>query len=328
MDRIPIVPIVGGGPAGMSCALWLHNFGLAPLIIESEPLLGGMQRRSPYPNIWLLGRPGALARENADDFVRHITQEGIRTLLGASPDRLIQHGEARFELGVAFVDGRPPETLSCSALVIATGTQFRSREWLDSVTNARALVEKRRVHIGPACAGEASADFGSHALIVGGGDNAFDVARLLRAKGTRVTIAMRSQRPRAQAMLVERATADIPGSGGITIETGQRVLALAEDGSRIQVRLGDSRALVVDHVILTLGYEPNTRAPWIDGLRLAKDPDGYLTVDGNAETSCRNVFAVGDVANPAHPCTATAIAMGTMAAREIQRRAEGWRAND
>jgi thioredoxin reductase len=31
------------------------------------------------------------------------------------------------------------------------------------------------------------------------------------------------------------------------------------------------------------------------------------------------VFAVGDVANPTHPCIATAVATGTMAAREIQK---------
>jgi hypothetical protein len=41
---------------------------------------------------------------------------------------------------------------------------------------------------------------------------------------------------------------------------------------------------------------------------------------------CRNilswVFAVGDVSNPDHPCTATAIAAGTVAARSIQKRIE------
>jgi thioredoxin reductase (NADPH) len=38
------------------------------------------------------------------------------------------------------------------------------------------------------------------------------------------------------------------------------------------------------------------------------------------ETSCPGAFAVGDVANPIHPCIATAIATGTMAAREIGKR--------
>ena len=45
-----VVPIIGGGPAGMSCALWLHNYGLHPVIIEQEAVLGGMAERNPYPN--------------------------------------------------------------------------------------------------------------------------------------------------------------------------------------------------------------------------------------------------------------------------------------
>jgi len=63
----PVVPIIGGGPAGMSCALWLHNYGLYPIIIEKESALGGMARMSPYPNEWLLGQRGKTARENAAD---------------------------------------------------------------------------------------------------------------------------------------------------------------------------------------------------------------------------------------------------------------------
>jgi thioredoxin reductase len=73
-------------------------------------------------------------------------------------------------------------------------------------------------------------------------------------------------------------------------------------------------------VLLLLGYQPNTGAPWLTDLPLKKDAEGYLVVDGNMETSCRGVFAIGDVANPIHPCIATALGSGTVAAREIQRR--------
>ena len=55
-------------------------------------------------------------------------------------------------------------------------------------------------------------------------------------------------------------------------------------------------------------------------LALERDRRGYLVVDANMETSCPGAFAVGDVANPIHPCIATAIATGTMAAREIGKR--------
>ena len=72
--------------------------------------------------------------------------------------------------------------------------------------------------------------------------------------------------------------------------------------------------------MLLFGYRPNTHEPWLTDLALRQNGDGYLVVDGNMETSCPGVFAVGDVANPAHPCVATAIAAGTMAAREIAKR--------
>jgi thioredoxin reductase len=118
---------------------------------------------------------------------------------------------------------------------------------------------------------------GSHVAVIGGGDNAFDVSRMLVEKGVKATIVMRSHSPHAQPLLVERLRAH-QASGMADVMAGQTVTAL-ERGT-----------------------------------------EGHLVVDDNMETSCRSVFAVGDIANPMHPCIATAIGTGTMAAREIQRR--------
>ncbi len=98
------------------------------------------------------------------------------------------------------------------------------------------------------------------------------------------------------------------------------VEALEDAGSRIALRLSDGTQLEADQVVLLFGYRPNTSAEWLADLNLGKNADGYLIVDRNQETSCPGVFAVGDVANPAHPCVATAVASGTVAAREIQKR--------
>src|SRR5215510_8788479 len=114
MSQTPDIPIIGGGPAGMSCALWLANYGLKPIIIERAAALGGMARLSPYPNDGLLGRPGATARENAAEFARHIEQAGVETWLGAHPQRI--HHDGAFRLDVAFADRRAAESLSCRAL--------------------------------------------------------------------------------------------------------------------------------------------------------------------------------------------------------------------
>src|SRR5215207_4188247 len=127
------VPVIGGGPAGMSCALWLHNYGFQPLIMEREHELGGMARRSPYPNEWLLGWPGTVARQNAEQFARHIRLLAIDTWLGVRPQRLAAASDGLFVVKTSFCDERPPQSVSCRAAVIATGTRFRGAEWLDEV---------------------------------------------------------------------------------------------------------------------------------------------------------------------------------------------------
>jgi thioredoxin reductase len=316
MSRRPTVPIIGGGPAGMSCALWLHNYGLRAVIVEQETALGGMARRSPYPNEWLLGQPDQSARQNAATFAGHVGKLAVETWLGSRPQRLRREGDGfRLDVGCS---GQADKSLSGPALVIATGTQFRGEEWLDQVNNARQLAAAGRVHLGPTAFGEPDADLGTRVAVIGGGDNAFDVSRMLAERGVRATLVMRSMSPKAQPLLVERLRPH-EDSGMVEVMAGRTVAALERAGTRIRMRSDDGKEITVDHVALLFGYRPNTSEPWLAELALDKDPRGYLVVDGNMETSCRGVFAVGDVANPAHPCIATAIGSGTMAARRIQK---------
>jgi thioredoxin reductase (NADPH) len=322
-SQAPIVPIVGGGPAGMSCALWLHNYGLHPVIIEKEGALGGMARMTPYANDWLLGQRGKTGRENAADFAAHIRERAIETWLGARPQRVRREDNDRLRLDVS---GPPTaQSVSAPAIVIATGTTFAGEDWLDRVDNARRTAAAGRLHLGPAAIGEAGVDFGSHVAVIGGGDNAFDVARTLVEKGVRVTVIMRSKLPKAQPLLVERLRRH-QASGLAKVMAQRTVEALDGASCGVRVRLNDGGEIEADHVVLLFGYRPNTDEPWLAELALTTDALGYLVVDGNMETSCRGVFAVGDVANPAHPCIATAIASGTVAARQIARRLAHMRA--
>jgi thioredoxin reductase len=324
MSEAPIVAIIGGGPAGMSCALWLHNYELHPIVIERERALGGMARRSPYPNEWLLGRAGESARDNADAFTRHLAGLVVETWLAAQPRQLRRGPQGQFLLDVTLPNAASPgvpsaRSLSAEAVVIATGTRFNGEEWINHVANARRMVEQGRLHVGASWAGEPGASPGSHVAIIGGGDNAFDVARMLVEKGVRATIIMRSQMPRARPLMRDRLRKH-ESSGMARILAPRSVQALEEFSSRVRLRLDRGDRIEADHVLLLLGYRPNSDEDWMAELALETDGQGYLIVDGNMETSCPGVFAVGDVANPAHPCIATAIGSGTMAAREIARR--------
>jgi thioredoxin reductase (NADPH) len=314
------VPIIGGGPAGMSCALWLCNYGLNPILIEAEPALGGMARRSPYPNEGLLGRPGESARENAAAFARHIRQMPVEIRLGARPLHVHRADQGRFRLEVAAADPPATQSITCRAIVLATGTRFAGDEWLDGVANARRMMEQGRVHVGAPWAREPGAQWGSHVAVIGGGDNAFDVSRMLAEQGVKPTIIMRSRSPRAQPLMVERLR-QFESSGAARVIAGRTVDALDHAGeAALNLRLDDGAKLAADQVLLLLGYRPNSDASWLAEINLERDKHGYFIVDANKETSCRGVFAIGDVADPLHPCIATAIAAGAMAAREIARR--------
>jgi thioredoxin reductase (NADPH) len=316
--RAPIVPIIGGGPAGMSCALWLHNYGLNPVIIEKEGALGGMARLTPYPNVWLLGQRGKSGRENAAEFADHMRELGVETWLRARPQRLRRGHDERFRLDIA-VAAAPTRSLSSPAVVIATGTRIAGEEWLDCVENARRVAAAGRLHLGAAAVGEPGVDLGSHVAVIGGGDNAFEISRMLAEKGVRVTVVMRAKAPRAQPLLVERLRPH-QAAGMATVMAERTVAALDDSASGVRVRLQGGGEVEANHVVLLFGYRPNTNEPWLAELAPATDALGYLAVDGNMETSCRGVFAVGDVANPAHPCIATAIGSGTVAARAIEKR--------
>src|SRR5262245_64220717 len=155
----PVVPIIGGGPAGMSCALWLRNYGLRAVSIEKRPARGGMARRSPYPNEWLLGQHGKTSRENAAEFAAHIRELGIETWLGTTPQRLRRENDERWRLDAAGATAT--RSLSGPAIVIATGTRFAGEEWLDAVTNERRMAAASGLHPGASAGGEAGTGYGT-----------------------------------------------------------------------------------------------------------------------------------------------------------------------
>src|SRR5262249_18708296 len=156
----PIVPIIGGGTAGMSCALWLHNYGMHPVVIEKAGGLGGIARLPPYPSEGLLGQRGKGGRENAAEFAGHIRELAIETWLGCAPQRLRREHDGQFRLDVA-VAGAPTRSLSSPAMVIASGTRFAGEEWLDPVGDARRGAAAGRPPVGAAAGGQPRPRFGS-----------------------------------------------------------------------------------------------------------------------------------------------------------------------
>ena len=183
MDAI----IIGGGPAGISCAIWLKKLGVECVLLEASGQLGGLQMRSPYENLWIPGVQGKTGQQVAASLADHANAVGI---------------DVRLNCPAVSVEGQqvttPAGTYSAPYLVIATGSRPRTGGFTAS----------DRIIIGPGVGMEALDVKGRRVAIFGGGDNAFDQARFVRDRGGHVTIFSRNF-PRAQKLLQDMIP-DVP----------------------------------------------------------------------------------------------------------------------
>ncbi|MEI9903672.1 MAG: NAD(P)/FAD-dependent oxidoreductase [Asticcacaulis sp.] len=176
--------IIGGGPAGIACAIWLNKLGVACTLFEAAPRLGGLQTLSPYENLWIPGVQGRTGQEVAADLAGHAMELGVDVRLDA-PVTQVLPGYRIGDIEAPFV-------------VIATGTRPRAGGFKASAD----------VAIGPGTPMEAMPVAGRRIAILGGGDNAFDQARFVRDRGGHVTVFSRSS-PRAQTLL-QAMIPDVP----------------------------------------------------------------------------------------------------------------------
>ncbi len=107
--------ILGGGPAGCQCALWLKMLGLDPVILEASDHLGGLQAQSPYQNHWIAGLIDTSGRELAQRIQRHIELNGIQVHLHASVTSFQKTADG-------FILDVKGQSIHAKTLVIATGS--------------------------------------------------------------------------------------------------------------------------------------------------------------------------------------------------------------
>ncbi len=174
------VIVIGAGPAGLGCAIWLTRLGVPCVVLEKADRAGGLQTLSPYENLWIPGVQGRTGMDLADDMARHALELGVDIRLDCPAVRISPGWHVTTTQG----------EITAAHLVIATGTRPRAGDFTPSPT----------VAIGPGTPMEAMAVTGRTVAILGGGDNAFDQARFARDRGGKVSIFTRSA-PRAQALV-------------------------------------------------------------------------------------------------------------------------------
>ena len=297
--------IIGGGPAGLTAAIYAARANLQPLVIEG-PLPGGqLTQTTDIENF-----PGFVEPVGGFDLVQSMRQQAERVGARFVMDEVVgcELAGTPKRLHLAGVPGAP---LEARAVIVATGASARYLG-LES--------EQRLMSKGVSgCATCDGAFFrGRRVAVVGGGDTAMEDALYLARLASQVTVIHRREAFRASPVMAARVLKHekIRVVWNAIVREILDVSRETVTGVRLQdTRTGAESTLDLDAVFIAIGHTPNTGV--FEG-QLTRDAEGYLVANATC-TNLPGVFAAGDVQDRRYRQAVTAAGTGCMAALEAQR---------
>ena len=272
--------VIGGGPAGLSAAIYAAREGLDALVIERGALggqAGATDRIDNYP-----GFPeGIGGSELADRLVAHARRYGVELLSGADIIGV------RREPDCIFATTAAGQMYGSDAAIVATGSRYRRL----GIPGEDGLIGQG-VHYCATCDGPFYR--GERELVViGGGNSALEESLFLAGLVDRVTIVTRGDL-RASELVQDRVRAH----PRITVHTGIDLVEFEQRDGRLGAVLGRERAsgrelrLEPAGAFVFVGLDPNTHflrgSVDLDAQGFVRTRDGYMT-------SMTGLFAAGDV---------------------------------
>jgi thioredoxin reductase (NADPH) len=299
------VVIVGGGAAGVSCALECVDVQLDTVVFEADPQPGGQ-----LPEIAHSIRNVAAGRFESG-FALRGALDGAAASLG--PRLLVSNTVTRVDLGERWVEVDGTRVRG-AALVLATGT---SRQQLAAAQDGA---------FGGDVTYQIESDperfVGQDVVVVGGGDSATLDALELARTGSAVKLVHRSEALSARNDIIEQVRAerriqDLAGWELESLRGGEHLEEVVLRGAN-----GERLRLPARGLVVKIARLPRTQ---LFRGQLELDHVGAIVVDQELRTSRAGVMAAGDVVADAYPRIATALGQGVLAARSVLRHLQGRR---
>ena len=305
MEHLYDVVVIGGGPAGLTAALYLARARYRVVVVEQERFGGQITITSEVVNY-----PGVERTSGAEltETMRRQAESFGAEFLLAEVTGLELEGDVKT---VRTSRG----ALSCFGVLLATGAHprmvgFRGEEQFRG----------RGVAYCATCDGEFFT--GKDVFVVGGGFAAAEESVFLTKYARHVTILIRGD-----DFSCAQATADAARNHEkITILTNTVVEEVSGDTALRSIRMRNSKTgQETEHqaadgetfgVFVFAGYEPATEL--VRGLA-ELDGQGYILTDRSQKTTADGLYAAGDVCVKPLRQVVTAVGDGALAATELER---------
>ncbi len=294
------IVIIGGGPAGLSAAIYASREGFEPLVIAGFAAGGQLLLTTVVENF--PGFPEGIdgpeiivkMREQAEKFGTRFVNENVTAVdFSSRPYRIL-------------VDEK---TYEAETVIIATGADAMLIG-LES--------EKKFMGRGVSSCATCDGPFykGKSVIVVGGGDSAMEEALFLTRFASSVKLVHRRDSFRASKIMQEKVLHDpkisVIWNTAVDEIKGDRKV---ESVVLKDVNTGQKNELPIDGVFVAIGHKPNTE---IFKGKLEMDAKGYLVTKNEVETGMEGVFVAGDVYDSYYRQAVTASAGGVKAALKVR----------
>jgi pyruvate/2-oxoglutarate dehydrogenase complex dihydrolipoamide dehydrogenase (E3) component len=302
------VVIIGGGPAGNTCATVAATLGAEVTLVEREVIGGAAHLWDCIPSKALIATGGELAElgrasamglqaqgtldvdalKTRIDSIESRLHDAICELLSSQGVRLVM-GSARLTdpntVVVESADGTTEE-LAADFVVVATGSRPRVPDFV--AVDGERILTTRDCYPPP--------EVPEHIAIVGSGVTGVEFTHLFESLGSKVTLLVSRQQvlpikdPEVAAVL-EEAFLD----RGVSLLKGARASSIERDGATVRVTCEDGRVVESSHAVLAVGSVPNTEGLGLPEVGVELDEGGYVTVNHNCVSTVKHIYAIGDV---------------------------------
>ena len=271
--------ILGGGPAGLSAALYCRRANLNCAIVDLSAIGGTPANYCEIENY--LGFDKINGWELCERFEEHVDKFGAEKFPMSEIVKVDLVSEPKI---IETTD----KIFKADAVIIATGAQARK---------LGIEGEDRLKGYGVSYCAVCDGAFyrGKTVAVVGGGNAAVEEAGYLTKFADKVYVIHRRDSLRADKIVQERAFQNpklefIWDSVPERIDGAEHVETLTISN----VKTGEKTVLKVDGVFPYIGFSPN--ADLFTG-QIRQNAQGFIETDVNMETSVKGVYAVGDIRN-------------------------------
>ncbi len=294
--------IIGGGPSGLTSAIYSARAGLDPLVING-PEPGGQITLTPdlenYP-----GFPNGIGgfelmekvTEQAQKFGTRMIFEIVEQVQFEEKPYIIETGAQKYE---------------AEAVIIATGSEAK-RLGLDR--------EEELTGSGISyCATCDGAFFKSKEVaVVGGGNVAIEEAEYLTKFASKVYLIHRRDKLRGDKILADR----IKENDKVEILWNKEVQELKGDNNLSGIVIEDNKSNEIETLedvkglFMAVGYDPRTD---IFNGQIELDEKNYIITDDKQRTNIEGIFAAGDVQEPNYNQVIVAAGTGAKTAMQVDK---------